>query len=495
MVSAVIPELSFSVAMLNAMLSTPTNAIRFANTVKKFAKNMEDVRQFVIGSSAALAEWRQLWWDKNNPPRPRSDAVYRYLWQDHWEAMSGARDLVERDIGIVNKHLKDILGAQYDETNVEAWVARHGKYLFERFRSAFGRRDSILSEAANLLTHVKELQGISERRCRELQPPGPDATNLGGFTSLLGGLYEFGLTLYQSLPHVQGTSGWSLELYLPEAAHPALNWQNLDSLEVWFSFFRSVEGHEGFRPQRVKIHYTLAQGPDSATWVNRVTSVQEDGTLQKPLWNPALSWNPSASRKTRSYRELFTSQFFDQWGALDQWKADQAYLVLSVASWSMLLFKSGWTKNLCCHGLRFTSVDADVKVHGISGTHLPSLSLVPHHHPAEGLAAAPNDVNADCNHDGPKLKNIGVVLAEAIWRIPLKPSRNDPSRYERWDPATQTWTEIHQDVLLRGVESNSSNKVKEAIAYCLNHRLGEQDSQVQGMPSFYARYVKNVLEP
>jgi hypothetical protein len=98
--------------------------------------------------------------------------------------------------------------------------------------------------------------------------------------------------------------------------------------------------------------------------------------------------------------------------------------------------------------------------------------------------------NNDCNHQVPKLKNIGLVIAETICHTLLMKAPEGHSRYLKGNG--EGWEPIDKKDLLYLVEKSSSQKVREAVRFCLEYDPGKEGNNVG---KFYVKYVDKVLQP
>jgi len=463
---------SFASTAFGLITSNLSNLNSLRHSFVKFRRRVQSLRRNVELCEAQLLDWDKTW-NYNN----YSDNVYRFLWGDLYDKINKAREDVKRDVDALILHIERVL--DNPDRRDPAWrrhFALHRKPILRRFVFALLSEASLTKEISQLRDDLNGLKDLSDQRIKSIRGPKPSAANIGSEVAMrLGNLGQFGQDLFQKLRPLATTSEWALELRPPEGGGDAEKWQTETVLRVWFTFV--VGGPQGGDSRRVYLQYELKARTMPDGWVSRVVDPDNN---HHPPGNPKVASGRPHVQKTKPFRALFKGQFFDNRRVRKQWESDQAHLLLSLTNWAILLWASDWTTNLCCSGIRFVKAKAEAGAIN-EGPCLHSLTIQPSHvlqaqqarQLQQGQPQAQQGENEECHHTGPKLKNLGLALAETICGTPFRRSPTITSQYEKWDRDVHlghlTWVAINEYDLLELVhqKSNNSREIRDAVDFCL----------------------------
>jgi len=469
MVSAVLPELNFALGFLTSGFSSLNS---LSHSVVSFDKRVRALQRDIALCNAQLLEWETTWsYDQC------SDDVRRFLWADLYEDISQARVDVRTDVDNLKLHL-DRVQNKADRAD-PAWrkaIAVHRKQVLRQLVYALASESSLTKEIGELKAKIQVLKDLSDQRMNSIRGQKQSAANLGEHEMLrLGNLCKFGIHLFEKLRPLAATSEWALEMRPPGRGCNAEIWDTETALRVWFNFV--VNGAQGGDLRRVELEYELATKMIPVDWENRV--IDPGGNIQ-PDHNPSVASVIPHVQKTRSFRTLFKEKFFERVEVRKKWQSDQAHLLLSLCNWAILLWASDWTTDLCCSGIRFVKIQAPAN----NDPCLHYFMIPPNHvslaqqaqqaqPPQQNQPQEQQAQNEECYHLGPKLKNIGLTLAEAICAIPFRQSRTIPGHYEKWGSVIPDgvpgWLPISRSELdsLVYKKSNNSDDACGAVRFCL----------------------------
>jgi len=518
MVTTGVAEAGLAIGGANFLTSQASKMNSFTHTVMEFKERVDNVERRVARYNTTFQSWKTGWHYSNDERFP--ETIYEALWGDSYKNISKAYNAVENDISKINEHLERVRGSNRRDRKWKKVLDLPRKLILKKFAYAIFSDDSLAIELNQLSKDLEDLKSLSEDRLQELKDEyNSQIPSQAKFYVRFEALKQFVQDLFQGLrdsPN-KGTDAWRLELCHPELCCLPLrdfveDWHTLSTLEVWLSSLDLNPAPAAVCSRRIRLQYTMGSLSKPENWVNRVVTLANDGPddPDDQSKNPVLLNNSRhiMTKTTKSFRALFKGGFFVKEEVYIQFMADQAYLVLALAHWSWLLLKSDWTKILCCSGLHFHFVQpSSIQAVGARASSMPSLCILhdqsQEHHPEvnqpqgeQHQAQQPEEQEdqqafapgcSDCKNVNRKLRNIGLVLAESICRIPFRRSTH---YYEMWDmeDATPGWVEIQSGALLGIVEKASCDMVKNAINFCLN-TADPQDGD------FCQDYIKKVIEP
>jgi hypothetical protein len=177
-----------------------------------------------------------------------------------------------------------------------------------------------------------------------------EAFRLKNFVHNLTGFAD---ALYEECQNTQGTSAWALELQPPEWRKTVEDWDHTAIFEIDFaSLLGPLSPSTLPREKRFRIAYE-----GGVTQVSAVSDHMRRIILGQPPANvTVVTERPPSSRKTPPLRVLFRGGFFDTDIVYKAWEEDRARLALGLANWTLLLWSTNWTGELCCCVIEFVKL-------------------------------------------------------------------------------------------------------------------------------------------
>jgi hypothetical protein len=323
-----------------------------------------------------------------------SNPVYQFLWGEQYNNIRDARLDVKKALDRVDLHLKRAMDdPDRDDPEWRQYAALHRKSVFKRACFAFISEESLRQEIAHLRGALQNLQDLSELRMKAVRGLNPNAADISPTDAhCLQRLLEFSQGLHENLRKLQRAS-WALELRPPAASQDVETLQNETILRIVFTY------KLGSLPKRVEFQYTLGTSIAPLTWSNLgVSGTSWRRNNPKDAHLKCADMQPHVKR-TRPFRSLFREQFFAKKKVRKSWESDQAYLLLSLANWALLLWDSEWMTDLCCSGLRFAKLEDRKKGLPGKGPCLHSLTIhsrqgFEHRPPPQRRSTARPEVNS-----------------------------------------------------------------------------------------------------
>lgn len=426
-------------------------------------------------------------------------SLYKSLWGDQYDRIQSSVHQVVHGMRCIDEHIDRIVN---EKKNCPAWKkyldVPRARYIRNITFALFSNSD-LRDEIARLKLDIGILKRVSERRLRKMRDDAADLNLTGREAFHLANLEYFGRKIVRQLPAALPTaSAWSLELCHPGISGIATSWQNLPSVKLWLSYSMPVVGQNDDR-QRIVLKYDLFEDPNPPQWAsslpgaNTVPNLPANHARELPT-NPILTQNSYKTGKvTVPLSKLFRTWYGDEFFQADLWARDQAYLVLSLANWSLLLWTSDWTARWCSSGLQFVQAETHVETAGRNAFFFPSFSRCALEEPGTAVNQGQHQ-HRDCFHSDLKLRNLGLVLAEAICIIPLRVSNTNREPYEKY--VNGEWKPVSEIALLDLVDKQtaSSESVRDAVQYCLESN-DTFESTKDKLAYFFGNYVKTVFDP
>jgi len=532
------PEVGLALAALNTTANLPNHTKTWNTTyhnVVNFRKRVQETRLHLAVCAYEFLEWmddchygsaefRSYMSLFLQPPEEGAAAneqipvtpeavgshnISEAAWGGQHKLVRGLVTTVEQDLRSIKNHISRIINEKQGSPEWKYYLSVHRAPAVRNLTYALFSDSSLRDEIARLKVNIGELKAASERR-KKKTANATDAKLTGPDLFQLANLDHFGRKLVPELSlALPEDSVWSLELCHPDTGGNAANWQGLPLVRLWLSY--SVPAMEQDIParHRVKLEYSLTNDPNPPCWESLLPgAIPPDppkNTLNTHAQVPGLAYNPRLIENRHGTRKLTVpfSEFFkthawhgDKIFLADLWAHDQAYLVLSLVNWSLLLWTSEWTTTWCSSGLRFVQAAAKVETTGKNAFFFPSFTRC-------AFSATATDTgqdqehHKDCSHSDMKLRNLGVVLAEIICITPLRISTvklAEPGQYEKH--VEGKWEPVDEEAILDLVEEKTarSKAVRGAIQYCFDstHTFETTRDKLAG---FFGEYVKKVFDP
>ncbi|KAG6354507.1 hypothetical protein INS49_004524 [Diaporthe citri] len=422
------------------------------------------------------------------------DSLYKSLWGDQYNQIQDCVHRVVQGIRGIDEHIDRIMNEKKNSPKWRKYLNVHRARFVRNLAYALFSNSALREEIVQLKGNIAGLKEVSEMRLRKMQGNAADLKLTGAKAFQLANLEYFGRKIVQELRGSFPTaSAWSLELCHPDIAGSAAEWQDLTSIQLWLSYATPVGQHDKAQ-QRIILDYSLVDDPNPPQWASALPGANPADNSHRGLaHNPRLTENCQGTGKlTVPFNKLFKIWHDGKSSPAELWARDQAYLVLSLVNWSLLLCTSDWTAKWCSSGLHFVRAATDVGRAGNNSFFFPSFSGCASKAPGTTVNQRQHHRH-DCCHSSLKLCNLGLVLAEAICIIPLRvcTTRKDP--YEKC--IGRDWIPLSEDALLDLVEKTSRSKgVRHAVQKCLRSPTTLQIAENKLAGSF-EEYVKMVFDP
>jgi hypothetical protein len=248
-----------------------------------------------------------------------------------------------------------------------------------------------------------------------------------------------------------GVYKWALGLRPPTTGHRILDWTL--PTPVTIELHATVTREPG---DIEELHLNVRYQPDNddtyatngrLTHLLRMNACRKNSDEKlEPVTNAEYHDQLESTRRTLSMGTLLihNPHLFKGTG----WLLERAQLVHVISEWTLLLWNTPWFSHLCCQSL-------DIEIDACTSDCARHVLRVQQPHDCR-----PQDHSS-------RLKNLGLVLAQLILAVPLRPADGgNPSKYEqcvkgRWEPVylTDLNTSINAATL--------SLPVSEAIYFCL----------------------------
>ncbi|RKK81372.1 hypothetical protein BFJ71_g15607 [Fusarium oxysporum] len=454
--------ISFAATAFGLLTTSVSNLNALRHNVGKFRRRVETLQRTVETCEAVLLAWNNAW-NYNN----YSQDVYRFLWGQHYDAITNARAAVDRDARDLQNHIESVLGTTSSNPRWKRIFALHRTEILRRLAYALCSDASLSREITQLKDNLGNLQILSDLRLKSLSGTRLITPITAPLATRLGNLVEFGRDLFQNLRQMGMASDWALELRPPQKDWDAEAWRDMKFLQVWLMFIDGSPQDGQWR--RVTLRYALGDRTSPDDWAFWVVNPGDNANPPGQVFNPTVSDDRLHAPKTVPFRTLFKQGFFDSRPVYKAWEADQAHLLLSLSNWAILLWKSDWTTNICCSGIRFVRVGTDAEAARVKGPCLHSLTIQQSHDRVQHGRQVQQAGNEECYHRNPRSKDLGLVLAETICATPFR------------QPATDT------------SHKSGSDKLRKAVEFCLN--ADDTADDADGIASFYLEYIEQVLTP
>ncbi|KAH4177158.1 hypothetical protein HBH98_180930 [Parastagonospora nodorum] len=255
--------------------------------------------------------------------------------------------------------------------------------------------------------------------------------------------------LYNACTAANGTCRWGLALHPPEAGEDVSRWdfQIPINIEMRFTCVQKQDVNDRFR---LRVAYEDGIS-DEDTIAEALAGIgQITGHVDTGLINTyAISeWHEQGqfSRETLPLSQLLDSEplLFESEG----WLENLPERIFGISQWSILLWNTPWVEKFCCHGL---TVEIDSNPVGRTRHVFESRQ--------HGACQTQQDI--------PGLKRVGLVCAQLVLGVPIRPSSTD-MRFEFEIKVNETWRPIS----VRGInaevnKATGSRSLVEAISFCL----------------------------
>jgi hypothetical protein len=511
----ILGAVGFALAQLASLLGLPLLTIPELNKRRQkyvtCIQRLNGYKLSVVALESKYRSWKNTWERGTNP---FSEADYRALWTDKYNNIEGAKTLISDLLNVVWTTMDDIIKEKggtslWQKTGTAVskamrMVSFRGQpaqdlKVWRRIAFALST-DTKLKETIDRLNQaMKDLedlcQGEYDRQIGNRSTSNVTTEsvarlqNLNRFFNPLSALIS---TIYTKRSSPEHTMAWSVILRLPDETAKIVNWDQLESVRVDFTFSMQPPLPGGKQISLSIIYWPEGQDIDpinAVEWEHIIRGNGDDGDdgvdgddgddgddgaeFRRDLQQP--------SRKTLSFGELFREGFFQDDRAFHSWRLCRAELLNSLCSWSLLLWNTNWTNDLCCFGLHYLRRHGQVQggdIRDDSSVHALAVDLT---HPDH------------CQHKTQKLRRFGLVLAELVITTNIRQVVDTrPPKYQMWSKETGTWGPISGTVIVNKVRDRSSVKISEVVKFCIDEASAKDPSFEMG---YLLSYITKIYEP
>jgi hypothetical protein len=478
----VVGAIGFASGCIGFLVGTLPTLVARGHDILGFKARLEAHHLDLVTCYAKMKAWELTWGSDNTYP----EDIYRGLWAESYgDISSGLNEIrilsqkIAKTIYTGDKNLT----LDDDNMDLAAWKQmlstseRRNPGIVKRIVTGVIKNQTLSERIGRLKRIVDNVVELSQRALQHHTGAfASDARDtLVRLQQFTDGLTRLANNLYHFCAASLTTSEWSLELRPPDEFNSIKNWDHLAQVDINFAFVFARPA-AALEERRLTVTYTRQNVPRVVDWY-RALLAQPTQVSDQPR-NITVLVQQQPSRRSRPFRDLFKAGVFNGRYVCQAWEQDRAQLMLALSNWVLLLWRSDWTLNLCCGGLRF--------VQPAQGTDTPTHTYT--------ISFAPNE-HAQCQHHAWKLKNFGLVLAEIMLVTPIRPASADgQTEYERWASEKQTWEPITREELLGDVYRRSkSASMRDAVKFCLDERSPLGSGPFTS--GFMLRYIDSIFEP
>ncbi|KAF1850451.1 uncharacterized protein K460DRAFT_390955 [Cucurbitaria berberidis CBS 394.84] len=336
--------------------------------------------------------------------------------------------------------------------------------IFHGFAYALWKKKKLESWMNRLKDEVEGIHNLSKdemkRRTADFASDDPSQVDIERTTNLehfVQNLTNFAQQLHDQCTRTPTTKGWALGLRPPHSskdipgeikrcAKDVKSWNHIAQVNIELVY--SLDG-QSLKEGRLRVgHHRRVEQPQVPSHDVLIGQIQPDNQMI----NCCILDEPRV--RTRPLGVLIHEGFFNDIKVRKEWQQDCARLLRGISNWTLLLWNTNWTQQLCCYGLQ---IEQQVSAQN----YFRQLFTAGLH-------------EDQCLHHPWRLRNLGLVLAQLALATPFR-CRGDlvGLELEEWvtsaeegvDPA---WSRIYvEDILDRLLERPNTDKIRDAIEFCL----------------------------
>jgi hypothetical protein len=456
----VLGPLGISLGGLSFIFGTASNAGKFFNTFKDRKQQNLDYRKRVHVCRDRYVLWEKYWQlakveeDEDYIVSNLDDLAYtidesikKYLGnkmeKEAWEEMkdSSRKGIFRLPRTYVGQFCDNLRYALWRKDVIDGWVVRlenATKATESLFQDYFHAQTAGHFHGAASLEQSKELAKLQSL--------------FGNLESMATSLYHECIGIPTSHTAPSGCYEWALGLRPPETPHSVLNWDLPTPI--------NIELHASVKQESKKdenLHLCIRYQSDNkethktngriAHLLRRNASKTHSSHLDPPIKYAECHDQHTSARRTLTIGELLTREphlFEDA-----AWKVERAELVHGVSDWNLLLWNTPWFEQLCCHKIA-------IEVNTCASNCARQILEIEQAHSHQSY-----------DHSS-RLRNLGLVLAQLILAVPLRPAIGDDlAEFEQ--QVNGEWETVHLTALNAQMYAATSDlQVAKAIYFCLN---------------------------
>jgi hypothetical protein len=286
--------------------------------------------------------------------------------------------------------------------------------------------------------------------------------------------------LYDRHNTSQQAHGWALCLPAPAKDKDIISWKYVARRDFDLRF--RVDREETVDYFCLRVVYERDNEETYARWDHVQNAIREridpSHNATPPTTNGAeCSMQNSNVSRSHSLEELFREKpelFREATKSWHSWRADRLDLVRGLLNWTILLWDTRWTRELCSCRLQ---VEKDPTAPSIV---LPILTAEKYH---------------GCEHKGICLRNLGIALAEIFLTTPFRLTSGtdtEPGGYQQW--INGQWTSLLRDRIYDQIlDKTDSGHLRNAISFCLEEEGPLADEAFEA--GFMFGYIDEIYKP
>jgi hypothetical protein len=497
----VLGAIGFATGAIGFLLTTLPKLYEKGLEFEECQDRLRSYKLELASCQSKIKDWEMIWQSEG----PFDEETYRYLWSENYDNITEGRENVKNLSLQIANSVKGHHAAEEtpeDSANPKLQAQPNDWHLWRRIASRLRgtpherpkvrdvsvleriiftlfKNQTLAERIERLKKTTLNVTGLSDTELQRLNIKGDNRKRQSAILeavrlkTFVRSLTEFMDALYEECRNTQQTSAWALELRPPERSKTVKDWDRSELVDIDFtSFLGHPQPPIRPREKRFRVAYKVGVGQISAVSENLRRIVL--GLPPEP--NTVVREQSPPSRKTAPLRHLFQDGFFDTDPVYKAWEGDRARLALGFANWTLLLWNTKWTDDLCCCGLRFVK---------LTTTDAPSVHT---------LTAERHD---HCNGELWKLQKFGILLAEVILATPLRGVIDDGRIvYEGWNRTEGDggrWERISRAMILQKLDDKSKSKeLVDAVQFCLDNRSDLATEAFQ--PHFLVEYIESVFK-
>ncbi|KAH3953809.1 hypothetical protein HBH53_028310 [Parastagonospora nodorum] len=255
--------------------------------------------------------------------------------------------------------------------------------------------------------------------------------------------------LYKTCTAKRGTHRWALALQPPQAGEDVSRWDFQPPINIELRFRSDQWLDDGD-------HFRLRIAHEDGVSVNQTIKEVMNG-ISEVMGSADTKYLHTSAITECHQQDVFTrktlpvSQLLEDHSRLFKsaaWLENLPERIFGMSEWSLLLWNTPWVEGLCCHGLTM-EIDSDSKRR------------------TRYVYESKQHESCPSQHKIPGLKRLGLVWAQLVTGVPIRPSSMD-IRFEFENRIDGFWRPIS----VRGInaevnKATGSQPLVEAMSFCL----------------------------
>ena len=349
--------------------------------------------------------------------------------------------------------------------------------IFRGLAYALWKKKKLDSWINRLKEEVEGIDSLSKselkRRTADFASDNPSQAeirrtrNLEDFVQTLN---NFAQQLHHHCTNTPCTQGWALGLRPPHSSKDDLeefkrcakdvkSWSHIGKVDIELVYYLKEQTVKEGR-LRVCHHRKVVQPQVPWHDVIKGEIAMNDQTITcNILDEPRV--------RTRPLGVLIQEGFFENIAVRKTWQQDCARLLRGISNWTLLLWNTNWTQQLCCYGLQ---IEQEVSAQD----YFRQLFTAGLH-------------KDGCTHHPWRLRNLGLVLAQ----LTLATSFRCKAELELEEWVDAAWSPIYvEDILDRLLMRPNTDKIRDVIEFCLTDESSLAKGEFE--PGFLFKCIESI---